>query len=141
MGLGYACKQTALIQFIPIAGVTFLFLRDVRRSMGMVSGFAAMTGGLTLVYSMIFGNAYLRQTFWFHFIKGAVAPWPVKAAWTAAGIGFPMVLAVAVWPGLKKLKDPVWIPIGMVAADIVFFWFVPAHSGRTICYRRFRPCA
>ena len=74
---------------------------------------------------MVFGRMYLDQTFWFHWIKGYVAPWNVKALWTAAELGFLLPFMIA---GLGNLRHPArdanWIWPAMIAADLGFFWFV-----------------
>jgi len=125
MGLGFACKQTALIPFATV----FIFIAIIRRqwlhALLFGLGFLLFVGLLTLGYSAAFGRLYMEQTFWFHWIKGFVAPWTVKVQWTLAGLGFLIPLSLA---GLAKLKfkreDWNWLWMFLILTDLIFFWFI-----------------
>lgn len=125
MGIGFACKQTALIPFLAVAGVTALLQRRWKQTALLCIGFGLFTGLLTLSYSMVFGRMFMDQIFWFHWIKGYVAPWNVKALWIGAELGFILPLMIA---GLGTLRHPArdanWIWPAMITADLVFFWFI-----------------
>lgn len=125
MGVGFACKQTALISFLAIAGITLIFRRQWRQTIMLCLGFGTLTGLLTLGYGMVFGRMYMDQTFWFHWIKGFVAPWNTKAVWTVSELGFLAPLTMA---GLGRLgrpgRDINWIWPVIVLSDLVFFWWV-----------------
>jgi len=125
IGMGFAFKQTALVPFAAICAVYLLLKRDFRTPLFLCAGFTAFVGGLTAVYYFQFGEVFLRQIFWFHFIKGVVAPWYIKANWTAAGLGYIIPPALAAIPlFLFRRKHSGWIPAAMICADLVFFWFV-----------------
>jgi Dolichyl-phosphate-mannose-protein mannosyltransferase len=124
-GVGFACKQTALIPFLAVCAILFVFHRKIRSALGFFAGFTGCVLVQTGLYSLMYGGQFLRQTFWFHFIKGSVAPWQIKAGWTLAGLGYLVpLLCGAVFLFRKKLNSPEWIPAAMISADIVFFWFV-----------------
>jgi hypothetical protein len=125
VGLGYACKQTALISFLPIAFVLVFIQRRFARAAQFTAGFMLFALAVTGIYSIAYGNAYLRQTFWFHLIKGAVGPWWIKAFWTLCGLGFLAPFILASIPLIKWRRDhPHWILLALTAADLLFFWFV-----------------
>jgi len=125
MGMGFACKQTALIPFVTILVFIFLFRRQWRSAVFLGAGFFFITGLITAGYSLVFGSQYMAQTFWFHWIKGFVAPWYIKASWTVAGIGFLIPLSLAGLIYFKSiLKDWNWLWLALVAGDLVFFWFI-----------------
>ncbi len=124
-GLGFAFKQTALIPFAAIAVVVLFIQFRWKRAVLFGLGFAGFVAVITLAYSLLFGEVYLRQTFYFHFIKGVVAPWQIKAQWTATGLGYLIPAAVAALPLIwRRRTHPGWILLAMVSADLVFFWFV-----------------
>ncbi len=123
--LAYACKQTALVPFAGML-VAMLITPSLRRAaIRTALVFAGMLGIMTALYSALYGVHYLRQTFWFHFIKGAVAPWNVKAFWTLGALGFaaPAALAAIAFL-LSPSRSRIWIPFALLSADLVFFWFV-----------------
>ncbi len=125
LGVGYACKQTALIPFLAVMIVILCIQRHVRMSLYATFGFVLFLGFLTATYTFFFGDAYMRQTFWFHLIKGFVAPWHVKATWSLSGLGYLVPLSIAGLPFMKWTKrDPAWLLLALVSTDLIFFWFV-----------------
>jgi len=130
IGLGYACKQTALIPFLAVIFILFVFHRKFKDAIYCGVGFAGTILLMTGLYTFLYGDAYLRQTFWFHFIKGAVAPFYVKAVWTVSALGFLTPIALASLLIFRKdLKAPEWL--------LYFSGLSPVHSGPITCYR---PC-
>ena len=125
IAVGYACKQTALIPFLAILMVMILFQREWSIAFKAIVGFLFCLGVFTGLYSALYGIHYIRQTFLFHFIKGTVAPWYVKALWSAWGLGYlvPLLLAALILLPTNR-KAPEWILWAMTAADLVFFWWV-----------------
>lgn len=125
MGFGFGCKQTALVSFAVIMLFLGLFRRQWRHAFFLLFGFTFFTGLISAGYSLAFGRLYLDQIFWFHFIKGFVAPWNIKANWTWGELGFIAPLALSgVW-FLRKLKsDWNWLWPALILADLAFFWFV-----------------
>lgn len=125
MGLGFVCKQTALIPVATILLFMTLFRGQMRRAILVLCGFTFFTGLVSTGYSLVFGRLYLDQIFWFHFIKGYVAPWFVKTSWTWAELGFLAPLAVSgLWFLKKSRRDWNWLWPFLVLADLIFFWFV-----------------
>ncbi len=125
MGIGFACKQTALIQFLAVFFVYVFFYHKFKSASAFAAGFTFVFSLLTGGYALIYGPDYLRQTFWFHLIKGVVAPWYIKASWTAWGLGFliPLAAASLVYVSFRH-RSPVWLLLSLTGADIVFFWWV-----------------
>jgi hypothetical protein len=125
MGLGFVCKQTALIPVAAILLVMTLLRGQWRRAILVFCGFTFFTGLVSAGYSLVFGWLYWDQIFWFHLIKGYVAPWFVKAFWTWAELGFLAPLAISgLWLLKKSRRDWNWLWPTMILADLIFFWLV-----------------
>ncbi|MCD4655197.1 glycosyltransferase family 39 protein [bacterium] len=125
MGFGFACKQTALIPFATIVAFIALCRQQWRSAIFLCIGFFSFTGFITLGYTAAFGRSYMDQTFWFHWIKGYVAPWYVKTSWTLAGLGFLVPFTLAGLGCLGKIKnDWNWLWLLLIIGDLVFFWFI-----------------
>ncbi|HPQ38859.1 MAG TPA: glycosyltransferase family 39 protein [bacterium] len=125
LGFGFACKQTVIIPFAAVVGVVGVMRWQWHRAILLVGGFGFLVGIITLGYTLAFGPMYMEQTFWFHFIKGFVAPWFIKAQWTLAGLGYLVPLSCAGLWGLRfKRLDWNWLWPAMLMADLAFFWFV-----------------
>ena len=125
VGVGFAFKQTALIPFLAIAGILLVFRRQWKQTLLFCVGFGAFTGLITLAYSAVFGRMYMDQTFWFHWIKGYVAPWNIKALWTAGEMGFLLPAAAAgLWLLRKPGRDWNWLWPAIIFAELAFFWWV-----------------
>ncbi len=123
--LAYACKQTALIPFAGMLAAMLITPSLRRAAIRTALVFTGMLGIMTAVYSALYGVHYLRQTFWFHFIKGAVAPWQIKAFWTLGALGFTAPVALAAIAFLHSpSRSRIWIPFALLSADLLFFWFI-----------------
>ncbi|MGB4097913.1 MAG: glycosyltransferase family 39 protein [bacterium] len=125
MGFGFGCKQTAIVSFAVILVFLGFVRKEWRRAFHLLCGFAFFAGLISVGYSLAFGRLYMDQIFWFHFIKGFVAPWYIKAYWTWGELGFmvPPMLA-GLWFLRRLQSDWNWLWPAMIAADLVFFWVV-----------------
>ncbi|MBN1550478.1 glycosyltransferase family 39 protein [bacterium] len=125
LGLGFVCKQTALVPFAVLTGMLVLFHRRWRSALWLIIGFLGVFAITSVGYTYLYGIHYWRQTLWFHFIKGTVAPWQEKSILTVWALGYLIpFLAGSIYVFLKPLRSFEWILAGLFAADIVFFWFV-----------------
>lgn len=125
MGFGFMAKQTALIPFAAIVAYMALCRWEWKRSLLLCLGFGAFTGLMSLGYTLAFGKIYWDQIFWFHWIKGFVAPWYIKAFWSLGAIGYLLPLSIAGFAALKNIRtDWTWAWPVLITADLVFFWIV-----------------
>jgi len=125
IGIGFACKQTALIPFLAFMMAALICRHSFQSLIRVAAGFLGLVAGLSSIYLLLYGNSYIDQIFWFHFIKGTVAPWNIKAVWTLSGLGFlvPLIIGSTGWLTINR-KSMIWTLFAMIAADLVFFWFV-----------------
>lgn len=125
IGFGFTCKQTVLIPFAAIFGIIALVRWQWRRAILLGAGFGLMVCLVTVGYTLAFGSLYMEQTFWFHWMKGFVAPWYIKALWTLSALGFLVPISLAgIWRLTLRRRDWNWLWPAIILSDLVFFWFV-----------------
>ncbi|MBN1295788.1 glycosyltransferase family 39 protein [bacterium] len=124
-GFAFACKQTAVVPCAGIVSFLVIFQQDFRSAIRFAAGFTFFVILITAGYSAAFGSLYIEQTFWFHWIKGYVAPWYIKAAWTTSGLGYLVPLTIgSAWFFRKSKTNWHWLCVILILLDLAFFWFV-----------------